>query len=63
MMIRFRSKPFAALCYRYRSIQELQEDLRGPADIKDCDAWGLTAQEWRAQVKLALKAKMQNDAA
>lgn len=62
-MINFSSKPFAALCYRYRSIQEMQKDLQGPADIQDCEAWSLTAQEWRRQIKLALKARMEHYAA
>ena len=59
----FKNKPFAALCYRYRSIEELQRDLKGLADAEDCEAWDLTAKEWREQVKLALKTKMKHDAA
>lgn len=62
-MINFRSKPFAALCYRYRSIYEMQRDLQGPADLQDCESWGLTAREWREQIKLALKARMEHNAA
>ena len=62
-MINFRSKPFAALCYRYRSIHEMQRDLQGPADLQDCESWGLTAREWREQIKLALKARMEHNVA
>ena len=62
-MITFRNKPFAELCYRYRSVQELQTDLQGLADVEDCQIWGLTAQQWREQVKLALKARMEHSVA
>jgi hypothetical protein len=62
-MIRLRNKPFAALCYRYRSVQEMQKDLQGIANVDDCNAWGLTAEEWREQVTLALKARMTHNVA
>ncbi|MET1080163.1 MAG: hypothetical protein ABWY06_19295 [Pseudomonas sp.] len=59
-MINLRKKPFAVLCYRRRSIRELQLDLQGFANSEDCQAWSLTAHEWREQIKLALRARMEN---
>jgi hypothetical protein len=48
---------FAAACYEMNSIAELEAAIAGPADKIDMTTWGLTEQEWRDEIALALKAK------
>lgn len=45
---------FAAACYNQNTIEELKEGLSGPADQADMKAWGLTADEWRQQIQMAI---------
>jgi hypothetical protein len=51
---------FAAACYEMNSIAELEAAIAGPADKIDMKSWGLTEQEWRDQIALALKAKRED---
>lgn len=46
---------FAAACYDTNTIDELKSALQSPADETDCQQWGLTEDEWKNAVKLALK--------
>ncbi len=48
---------FAAACYEQNSIDELREALSGPPDQADIKTWGLTAEQWRAEIQAALAAK------
>ena len=45
---------FAEACYDQNSVAELQEALKGEPDQSDMAEWGLTASEWREQIKEAL---------
>jgi len=51
---------FAAACYDQNSIEELKQALRHGPDTTDMITWGLSPEEWTAEIKLALAAK-QND--
>ena len=46
--------PFAEACYDQNSIASLEEALAGEADQTDMKQWGLTADECKEQIKLAL---------
>lgn len=48
---------FAEACYDMNSISELEIALAGDADATDMNEWGITAEEWRAQIDLALAEK------
>jgi len=48
---------FAAACYDQNSVEELQAVLANGPDANDMREWNLTADEWTAQIKLAIKAK------
>lgn len=52
---------FAEACYNQNTIAELESALKGEADTGDMDAWSLTAEEWREQVKAALQAKKEDE--
>lgn len=56
-MTTIQDNTFAAACFDQNSIAELEEALKNGPDKGDMDAWGLTEDEWRAQIELALKAK------
>ena len=45
---------FAAACYDMNSINELTEALAGEPDETDMSEWGITAEEWREQIAIAL---------
>jgi len=45
---------FAAACYDQNTTEDLELGLLGEADEADMDAWGITAQEWREQIELAI---------
>ena len=47
----------AEACYNQNSIAELEAALSGQPDAADCETWGITHEEWFAQIKLALAAK------
>jgi hypothetical protein len=48
---------YSAACYEQNTIAELEEALREPADRTDMQTWGLTEDEYYAQINLALAAK------
>jgi len=50
---------FAAACYEMNSIDELQQALAREADAVDMREWGLTEEEYFAQIQLALAYKSQ----
>lgn len=63
MTINLPDNSFAAACFDQNSL----EDLLSPhapenADAADCREWGLTPEEWSAQIGLALKARIANGA-
>ncbi|MCP4627389.1 MAG: hypothetical protein GY850_28335 [bacterium] len=45
---------FAAWCYDNLSLKEVRSAFERDADVDDCDLWGLTAMEWKAQVEMAI---------
>lgn len=52
---------FAAACIKDNTISDLVEALgMSKADNGDCDTWGLTAVEWRAQIRAGLRAMVAN---
>ena len=52
---------FAAACYDQNSIDELKSALAGDVDVTDCKTWGISAIEWRSEIKLALSELEQAD--
>jgi len=52
---------FAAACYNQNSVAELREALANGADETDMRDWNLTADEWAAQIELAI-AELEADA-
>jgi hypothetical protein len=52
---------FAEACYDQNSKAELIEALAGPADKTDCEAWQISADEWRAAIQQALDARTEDD--
>lgn len=54
--------PFAKACYHHKSRQEIVQALaQDAADPTDCATWGLTPEAWRANLRLALIAKLTNE--
>ncbi|WP_374534417.1 hypothetical protein [Phenylobacterium sp.] len=51
---------FAAACYDQNSVAELERALIDGPDQYDMNEWGLSADEWTAQINLALKAKLED---
>ena len=51
------SGSFAEACYNQNSIRELEDALASAPDAVELETWGLTADEWREQIELALAAK------
>ena len=45
---------FAEACYEMNTIEELEIALLGVADLSDCKEWGLSPEEWREQIEIAL---------
>ncbi len=45
---------FAAWCYDHLSLKEVRSAFERDADPDECDLWGLTAMEWKAQVEMAI---------
>jgi hypothetical protein len=45
---------FAAWCYDNFSLKEVRSAFERDADADECDLWGLTAMEWKAQVEMAI---------
>jgi hypothetical protein len=45
---------FAAWCYDHLSLKELRSAFERDADTVECEQWGLTALEWKAQVEMAV---------
>ena len=50
---------FAAACYNDNNLIELYVALAEGPDQTDCIEWGLTDDEWREQIKLALEVRKQ----
>lgn len=48
---------FAEACYDQNSIEELEAALNQEPDETDMETWGLTADEWREQIEIALAEK------
>ena len=47
---------FAAACYNDNSVSELIEALESrAADKTDCENWGITPSQWRAEIRNALE--------
>ena len=53
---------FSAACYDMNSVSELKDMLSTGPDATDMKTWNLTADEWKAQIELAIAAKL-DDAA
>jgi len=51
---------FAAACFDENSVEEMEAVLSNGPDATDMREWDLTAEEWTAQIKLALKAKRED---
>ncbi|MDE9477041.1 hypothetical protein KKJ06_16715 [Xenorhabdus bovienii] len=47
---------FAAACYNQNTIEDLQAALLAGPDESDMKTWGLTAEQWTNEIKLAIKA-------
>jgi len=45
---------FASWCYDHLSLDAARSAFERDADPGECEQWGLTALEWRAQVEMAL---------
>jgi hypothetical protein len=45
---------YAAWCYDNMTLKEARSAFERDADAEDCDRWGLTALEWKAQVEMAI---------
>jgi hypothetical protein len=45
---------FAAWCYDHLSLSDTRSAFERDADPAECERWGLTALEWKAQVEMAL---------
>jgi hypothetical protein len=56
-MTTIESNTFAEACFNQNSIEELEQALKDGPDATDMQTWGLTADEWREQIELALKAR------
>jgi hypothetical protein len=51
---------FAEACYQDNSTDELIDALNEGADTDDCKLWGITPDEWRSQITLALRALIED---
>ena len=45
---------FASWCYDHLSLSEARSAFERDADPDECEQWGLTALEWKAQVEMAI---------
>ena len=45
---------FAAWCYDNLTLKEAKSAFERDADADDCNQWGLTALEWKAQIEMAI---------
>jgi hypothetical protein len=45
---------FAAWCYDHLSLKEARAAFERDADADQCELWGLTALEWKAQVEMVI---------
>lgn len=59
-MTRIEENTFAAACYGQNTIADLEQALKDGPDAEDMRSWNLTADEWRKQIELALKAKKED---
>lgn len=51
---------FAAACYDQNTLADLEAKLSGEPDAIDMHDWNLTADEWRAQIALAIAASRED---
>jgi hypothetical protein len=56
------SGSFAEACFDMNSIEDLEDASIENADETDMKTWGLTADEWLRQIKLALVALKEAEA-
>ena len=59
-MTRIADNTFAAACYDMNTIADLRAMLAGEPDETDMQTWGITADQWRDEIKLAI-AVMEED--
>mgnify|MGYP001469338105 CR=1 FL=1 len=52
---------FAAACYDQNTVDELRAALAGDPDTIDMATWGLSADEWREEIRKALTAKLADE--
>ena len=45
---------FAAWCYDNLTLKEARSAFERDADADECEQWGLTALEWKAQIEMAV---------
>ena len=50
------SNTFSEACFDTNSIHELESAIAGDADESDMRNWGISDDEWRDQIKLAISA-------
>lgn len=56
-MLDIKLNTLAAACFDQNSIDQLRAALSAGVDSEDCARWGLTTEEWYAQIMCALVAK------
>lgn len=49
---------FSEACFDQNSEEELREALNGNANRSDCDNWGISEQQWRESIEMALAARL-----
>ena len=54
--IHIESGSFAEACYDMNSIEELRESMSADGDAADMRNWGLTSDEYKDQIALAIAA-------
>ena len=49
------SGTFAEACYEMNTIAELEESFKVGVDENDLKTWGITAEEWKENITLAIE--------
>ncbi len=49
---------FAEACYNQNSLTNLMDALKQSVDKSDCTAWGISEQEWRKSIEIAISNKL-----
>lgn len=60
---KIQANSFAAACYNHNTAVDLRAMLVNADSADDCDAWNITAAEWREQIELAIEALKEKAAA